>query len=438
MKEEAALAKNDVERRFGAVLRERGWAGETPMLLGVSGGSDSMSLFYLFCLTLGPSNVAVVHMDHGLRTTASRDREFVEKCCAEMGVRCVAERREVPRLALKGESEEAAGRRLRYELYERTRERLGCRLVALGHTRNDLAENALMNIARGCGLRGLAGMPERRGVYIRPLLGFYREELRDFLRSHGWGWVDDETNEMDIYRRNRVRHEVMPVLERVANPRVVEHLAALAGEALAWRDAQEAESRRLFREVLIPGGTWPALNLKKLRRLGDFQRVELFRWIGRELGLGSLSRGRTDELNRLAVTSGRWVFQWGSAVDAAAGGGTLRFHPAAEKRAAFAELKIGGSVRWGGWRVSISDDENAVDDFGFSCAIDSSRPVILKKNADALTFGDPFPIVGQPDIFQAERKQNEWEILAHSVKCTGVSRILFTPLAGVWRKNLWS
>lgn len=431
------MAEDELVRRFRKTLSDRGWSRQTPVLLAVSGGSDSMSLLYLFYLTLGPSNIAAVHMNHGIRPTAGRDSAFVKKCCDELGVRCIIERRSVPELALKGESEEAAGRRLRYELYDQISSRLGCRLVALGHTRNDLAENVLLNIARGCGLRGLSGMPEQRGVYIRPLLSFYRGELRAFLRSHGWSWVEDETNDEDIYRRNRIRHDVMPVLAERVNPQVMEHLASLAGEALLWRETQETRLKNCFLDLQVPGRLWPTLNLKKLRRLDDFQRPELLRWVGRMIGLGSLPRGRTDELDRLAVKSGRWVFQWGAEVDAAAAGGELWFQPAAEKRLEEAELTRGGWVRWGGWRVSWQDSGyDGGQNYGLVCPAAPERPVTLKKNKNTDLFNDPFPLIEQNQEILAERKQKGWEFSALSVKYTGAAHILFIPMTGIWRQSL--
>ncbi len=434
-----SLAKNDLQRRFCAVLRDNGWENQEPLLLAVSGGSDSMSLFYLSLLVLGPTKIAVVHLDHGLRESSARDREFVEKICAEKGVRCVVERRIVSQLKMRGESVEAAGRRLRYEFYEQVRRQLGCHLVALGHTRDDLAESTLMNIARGCGFRGLAGMPRQRGVFIRPLLNFYRSELREFMRGRGWGWVEDESNELDIFQRNRVRHTVMPILQREVNAASMEHLAALADEALEWRESQDLMSRKIYHELLVPGCPWPEVDLKKLRRLHFSQRIELFRWLGRQFCMKSLSRGRTLELDRLAVDSGRWVFQWGSNVDVTAEGGTLRIHPAAEKKSLSTILNFGNSVRWGGWDISFGEGrEIHPSDFSFSCAADPSLPVILKKNPDGPVWNDPFPIVEQVEIFQAVRKQNGWEILSHGVKYTGVFQILFIPRTGVWRKDLWN
>ncbi|WP_462363809.1 ATP-binding protein, partial [Pyramidobacter porci] len=297
-----------------------------------------------------------------------------------------------------------------------------------------------MNLARGCGLWGVAGMPERRGMYIRPLLSFRREELRDFLRAQGWSWVEDETNALNIYRRNRVRNEVMPLLAREVNPGVVEHLASLAEEAQLWRKMQEDHAAALCREVSLPRRGWPYLSLSKLRRVHEFQRRELLRFAGRRLGLTALTRPRIEELDRLMCRSGRFVFQWGSEVDVEAGGGMLCWHPAAEKRLEALQLSLGETARWGGWKVSLRlKGASAEADFGLRCPLDEARPVVLQKNTEKYDVATSFfPVISQENVFRAEKKQNRWEILHHSVKYNVVAQVVLSPLVGRWRESLWN
>lgn len=436
------MDESGVATRFRNVLKRKGWLDvKSPVLLAVSGGSDSMSLLRLFSQTLEADKIAVVHMDHGLRDTAFRDRNFVAARCASLGVPCVIERRPVLELRRPGESEESAGRRLRYELYAKVREELGCGYVALGHTRNDLAENALMNLARGCGLWGLGGMPEQRGCYIRPLLGFRRNELRRFLLDEGWSWIEDESNDSDRYQRNRVRHEVIPLIEERVNRGIAGHLADLAEEAQAWRDEEDAEARELWNMACVPSDRWPCLDLKKLRKLRPFQRSRLLRYCGRRLDLGSLSRSRTEELCGLIVRSGRWVFQWGSAVDLRAQEGLLRFHPASEKYSTGMELRLGESARWGGWHVSLArrPEGEKGPDYGFSCRMDEERPVVLSRNDDNGSGNDPaFPIIFQKDAFLAQKLPGGWEICHHSVKYNVVCQVVLNPLVGSWREEAWN
>lgn len=470
---------DDVERRFRSVLERRGWLDPGPTLLAVSGGSDSMALLRLFCRAVGPSRVAVAHVDHCLRPESMDDALFVRRRCDDLGVRCFAARLDVGGSVRRGESLEATGRRLRYSFFEDCAARLGCRYVALGHTRNDLAESVLLNAARGCGLWGLAGMPACRGKVIRPLLSFYREELRSYLRSAGWSWIEDSSNGSDEYQRNRVRHHVMPALEGLVNSRAAEHLASLAEEGWEWRAFVDDLSERNFRACAVGFHGWPALSLRRLRRLERFERVELLRWLGRQLGLRPLSRRRCEELDRLAVSSGRWVFQWGSEVDVSARDGLLILSPAVEKRLIGAELWEGRPLRWGGWRLSlrrldpggasgdasdaaanslsgaVPDDASggapsalsgvasgvapvpplALLEWALACRVVFSRPVCVARGGGEEFF---FPRLGQDGVFSAERKQNGWDLAPDSVEYTGDALILFSPLAGRWRNDLWS
>lgn len=432
------MKKDAVEKRFRAVLDENGWCRAGRVLLGVSGGGDSMALLLLFADALGPERLVAAHLNHGVRETAPRDLEFTRRACARLGVEFVSASRSVPDLALKGESLEAAARRVRYAFYEETRARLACDWVALGHTRADLAESVLMNMARGCGLRGLAGIPPRRGAYVRPLLGFSRDELRAYLARKNATWVEDETNGQNFCLRNRVRNEVMPFLRAALNPALERHLASLAEDALEWRAERERRCAGLLAETRAPGPGWPALDIRRLRRMDAPDRVELLRFVGRRLGLRSLPRDGTARLDRLIVSSGRWVFQWGSEVDITACGGLARIHPASEKRSSRLGLRFGESARWGGFAVSAGESapEGAL---AAGVPMDRSRPLEMFQSADGdAAFNDCLPEISQPGTFTAKRSGTAWEIRAERVQDYGVTQIVFTPLRGNWRSREWN
>src|ERR687890_2885466 len=144
-----------------------------PLVL-VSGGPDSVALLQVI-VALGGEPV-VLHVDHGLRGDESReDAEFVRELCRRLNVRC-----EVRRLGLDGGSNlQERARDERYRLAEEAAGRLGLRVVATGHTADDVAETVLMNLARGTGLRGLAGIHPVRGTLQRPLIGCTRREILD-------------------------------------------------------------------------------------------------------------------------------------------------------------------------------------------------------------------------------------------------------------------
>jgi tRNA(Ile)-lysidine synthase len=176
----------------------------------VSGGPDSVALLRAV-VSLGGEPV-VLHVDHGLRGEDSReDAEFVRELCRRLNVRC-----EVRRLALEDSSNlQERARDERYRLAEEVAARLGLRVVATGHTADDVAETVLMNLARGTGLRGLAGIPPVRGKVQRPLIGRTRKEILDYLKELDQPYRTDPTNLTGKYARNRVRLEVLPVLEEL-------------------------------------------------------------------------------------------------------------------------------------------------------------------------------------------------------------------------------
>lgn len=176
----------------------------------VSGGPDSTALLRAL-VELGARPV-VLHVDHGLRGEESRaDAEFVRGLCEGLGLRC-----EVRELALDdGPGLQERARERRYELAGELAREVGASTVATGHTAADVAETVLMNLARGTGLRGLAGIPPVREGISRPLIEASRAEILEYLDAVGQSYRTDPTNALPKYSRNRVRNEVMPVLEEL-------------------------------------------------------------------------------------------------------------------------------------------------------------------------------------------------------------------------------
>jgi len=202
---------------------------EDHIIAGVSGGADSMCLL-LVLLQLREifrHSVSVVHIEHGIRgEAAKRDAEFVRHFCEERGIECHIRHYQVPEYArMYGMSEEEAGRHLRYEAFYREKERFPGRQVkiAVAHNLEDHAETMLFHLARGTGIRGLAGIAPVRGDIIRPLLKARREEIEAYLAQMGQDFCRDATNETDVYTRNQLRHQVLPVFYRI-NSRAAEHM----------------------------------------------------------------------------------------------------------------------------------------------------------------------------------------------------------------------
>jgi tRNA(Ile)-lysidine synthase len=188
--------------RYGMDLR-------SPLAL-VSGGPDSVALLRAV-VSLGGEPV-VLHVDHGLRGEESReDAQFVRELCSRLNVRC-----KVRRLGLEDSSNlQERARDARYKLAGEVAAGMGLGVIATGHTADDVAETVLMNLARGTGLRGLAGIPPVRGKVQRPLIRRSRREVLDYLEEIDQPYRTDPTNLTGKYARNRVRLEVLPVLEEL-------------------------------------------------------------------------------------------------------------------------------------------------------------------------------------------------------------------------------
>ena len=196
------------------------------VLCAVSGGLDSMCLLTLLARqapVLG-FRLAAAHFHHGLRgADADADEAFVRDWCESHGIPCHTGRGDVAAWAGEhGQSVEEAGRRLRYAFLEKTADEIGADRIATAHHADDDLETLLLNLTRGTGLAGLCGIAPRQGRLVRPLLRVSREMLEQWAAKEGVPFRQDATNDDPHFTRNRLRHEVIPVL-RSLNPRLTEH-----------------------------------------------------------------------------------------------------------------------------------------------------------------------------------------------------------------------
>ena len=185
-------------------------------LCAVSGGADSVALLHFLRAQGFP--VAAAHFDHHLRPTSGRDAEFVAGLCRAWEVPCYMG--EGFLADLPGNTEDNA-RTARYAFLERVADEIGAARIATAHHANDNLETVLLHLTRGCGLQGLAGIQPRRGIVVRPMLHTTRAAIEAYVAKNGLSYVTDESNADDRYARNRIRHQVVPVLESL-NPRVGE------------------------------------------------------------------------------------------------------------------------------------------------------------------------------------------------------------------------
>ena len=193
-------------------------------LVGVSGGRDSVALLHAL-LEAGFKRLIVCHLNHGLRgRAADADARFVEALAKRLGLECESERVDVARLAKEaGQSIETTARNTRYAFFARVARKRRCRALFLAHHADDQVETLLFNLFRGTGRAGLGGMSpdSERAVdgvklrLLRPMLGVWREEIDAYIAAHALKFREDESNRALDFTRNRVRHELLPVLEQV-------------------------------------------------------------------------------------------------------------------------------------------------------------------------------------------------------------------------------
>ena len=347
--------------RYGMDLRR-------PLVL-VSGGPDSVALLRVV-VALG-GEPAVLHVDHGLRGEESReDAEFVRELCLSLTVRC-----EVRRPVLReGSNFQERARDERYRLAEEVAAGMGFRVIATGHTADDVAETVLMNLARGTGLRGLAGIPPVRGKVQRPLIGCTRREILEYLKELDQPYRTDPTNLTGKYARNRVRLEVLPVLEELypAAAGNIARAASLFREDLGVLEelAGGILERREEEVVLPPEGLMelpPALQRHAVRlaytTLVPDKSPLPSNLVEAVLGLLEGGEGtRTVDLPGGVVASDR------------TGGELVFYREPRLMEYGRGEIRAGETLTFGGWRIS------AQELFGFD-PVDAARDEVAYLDA---------------------------------------------------------
>lgn len=203
------------DKFYSAVHKYNMFCGGERVIVGVSGGADSMCLLYLLNEEKDKLNISLVaaHLNHGIRgEEALRDENFVKDFCARHGIECIVRRSDIPALAKEqGKSIELCARDERYSFFNS----LGADKIATAHTGSDCIETMLMNLSRGAALHGLCSIPAVRDNIVRPLIYFSREDTERCCRENNIDYVTDSTNLSDEYTRNKYRLNVLPQLKEI-------------------------------------------------------------------------------------------------------------------------------------------------------------------------------------------------------------------------------
>jgi tRNA(Ile)-lysidine synthase len=279
------------------------------LLAAVSGGSDSVALVHILRALADAgelSLIGIVHFNHQLRPSAGDEERFVADIARALGLPFIADREDVSaRARRERRSVEDAARTARHEFFARARVASGAHLVALGHTRDDQAETVLLRLTRGAGLRGLGGMHPKNGAIVRPLLGCRRHELRTWLAARSQPFVEDTSNQDVSIPRNRVRRELMPLLEARFNPGIVDVLAdqaEVSREAWTWMDdmAADLDARSVRRSTMPDGALVCEIDTAALSAAPlPLRRALLWRVMSETAGRRSIAFGHVSAALRL-------------------------------------------------------------------------------------------------------------------------------------------
>ena len=258
------------------------------IVVGLSGGPDSVALAAALAELAGGRSrwqLTLAHLHHGLRgKAATRDETFVVGLADRWRLPLVSHREDVRRLAAERRlGVEEAAREARYAFFDRVAAEVRATHVAVGHHADDQAETVLMNVLRGSGLRGLSGMPIMRPLsagsrvaLVRPLLETRRAEILDYLAARGLAAMDDETNRSPAMRRNRVRHELLPMLERDYAPGLGRRLVQMADSVRGALEMVAGRAAGVWDEAALAAtGDAVTFDLEVLRREGRAVTAEL-------------------------------------------------------------------------------------------------------------------------------------------------------------------
>ena len=253
----------DLERKVIAYMKQHHIIKQREkIILGLSGGADSVCLFHILniCREKYKIEIFAVHVNHKIRgTQAKEDQNFVEKLCAYYQVPFIVVEEDVPAIAKKEKkSLEEAGRIVRYQAFRKLQQELEADYIAVAHHKNDQAETVLHNLCRGSGIVGIAGMRVEQGGIIRPLLCVEREEIEEYLKTKGQPYQIDNTNLDNIYKRNKWRNEIIPLMRTGINAQTISHIAdtaSIMGEVAdfvkesgkcAWKRMIETKDKTLI------------------------------------------------------------------------------------------------------------------------------------------------------------------------------------------------
>lgn len=294
--------------RFLSFIRDEGLlqAGNK-VVVGVSGGQDSITLFHLLYQLRHELGITLIiaHYNHSLRTGADRDQAFVRALAKKFGIPFITEKnhvRPLPNVSL-----EEFARNKRYSFFKKMVRVKKADCIVVAHTEDDLAETVLMRLLRGTGLAGLRAMLPLREInglrVVRPLLFAPRSDIEKYVQEKDLGFVQDPSNRSLRHFRNQVRLRILPFLEKELGRNVRSNLASLATVAASDYDLIDRESRRNYDECASKSRGTVFLSLAKFRSIHPALRRSVIRIAIAEIkgDLNSFGQDHVTAIERLAL-----------------------------------------------------------------------------------------------------------------------------------------
>jgi tRNA(Ile)-lysidine synthase len=277
---------DDLVRKTKDIIRREGLvAAKDRVLVGCSGGIDSVTLLFVLREISHELSfdLGIAHLNHMLRGDESdRDENFVKGLADRFSIPCYARKVDVRAEARKtGKSLQHTGRDVRYRFFDEIAEQIRFDKIAIAHNLDDQIETFLLRIVKGTGIRGLSSIPMQRGRIIRPFLPAYRAEIESYAKIRVLPFVEDSSNVKSVYERNFVRHEIIPVMERL-NPAVKERIYSLLHDLTLINAIFDSKAAHFLGGVKRTEDSDIIVDAYSLKRLDDEVRYRVLASILRE------------------------------------------------------------------------------------------------------------------------------------------------------------
>ena len=241
------------------------------IVIGVSGGPDSICLLHVLNSLKQELEIeiCVAHINHMIRKVADSETEYVRKFCNDLGIECFIKKVDIIKLAKEEKKgTEETGRKVRYDFFDEVLKKTNSNKIATAHNSNDKAETVILNILRGSGISGLKGIePIRDNKYIRPLIETDRIEIEKYCNKNNLNPKYDESNNENIYNRNKIRNEVIPYIKREFNQNIIKTINRLSNVAAEENEYMQKITKKEYDNIATTKNDIIILDLKKFNNL---------------------------------------------------------------------------------------------------------------------------------------------------------------------------